>query len=401
MVPTKHLAVFLAVLVFGAGMAYVAERLTGSVRHPEDAAIAADNPTLDTLTKRFDELAEEKGAEYAFDVLRHAKTPPNMDLHLIAHSLGHVLYRQQGIDGMPVCTQEFGNGCSHAIVIEALQEHGDSNETRALIDAACHKAGDALSAYTMCYHGLGHGVFAYYGYSLPETVSFCMKTGTKAYDNIQAYECVGGAVMELIFGGGHDHEVWQAANKKYFTQDPLAPCDTDLIPAAAKPKCYVYMSPHLMERAGANMEVFTDEQLKLGMSYCEVLPWGEERSNCIGGFGKDFVGLVVKHDLRKRDRGEITDMQLQDTERLCNHAPTGDDANTCHAFAISMFFWGGFAAPELAPRYCTSLDNEPARNFCFDFLAGSIGHLISDPDERAVRCEAVPERSKHFCDLAK
>ena len=71
------------------------------------------------------------------------------------------------------------------------------------------------------------------------------------------------------------------------------------------------MSPHYMERAGANMEVFTDEQLTKGMSYCAALPYGEDRSACVGGFGKDFVGVIGHHDLRKIDAGKYSDKQMK------------------------------------------------------------------------------------------
>ncbi len=397
MVSTKQLVVLLAALLLCFGVAYAGAILTGQMFYPESATIAQGTTSLDELSKRFADLAEEKGAPYAYDVLRQADIMPGVDIHLIAHAIGHELYLQQGIDGMSICTQEFGNGCSHTLVIEVMQEMGDGEDVRSLIDDACHKAGDALSAYTMCYHGLGHGVFAFFGYSLPETVAFCTKMGTKEYNDIQAYECIGGAAMELLSGGGHDKEAWIAANKKYFTEDPLAPCNSDMIPDAARSKCYVYMSPHYMERAGANMEVFTDEQLAKGMSYCAPLPPGEDRNACIGGFGKDFVGLVIAHDLRIRDRGEMTDVQLHEVERLCNLAPTSSDANACHAFAVSMFFWGGHAEAELAPRYCNSLSDARAMNYCFTYLAGSISHMIADPKERVERCRAVPEKLVASC----
>ncbi len=101
-------------------------------------------------------------------------------------------------------------------------------------------------AYDMCYHGLGHGVFAYFGYNIPQAVAFCQKLGTAQDDYQEFPECVGGMIMELVDGGGHDHADWVVANQKYFNaNDPLAPCDTSLIPDAAKGYCYLYLTPHL------------------------------------------------------------------------------------------------------------------------------------------------------------
>jgi hypothetical protein len=397
MIPTKHLASVLITLVACFGVAYASDHLTGVPVYPESRTVAEGSTSFDDLLTRFGDLAKEKGAAYAFDVLRQAELPPGTDIHLLAHEIGHQLYEQQGLNGMALCTQEFGNGCSHSIVIGALQELGDGADTRTLIDEACHKAGDALSAYTMCYHGLGHGVFAFYGYSFPETVKFCMSMGTTEYDNIQAYECIGGAAMELVSGGGHDRDAWISANTKYFTKDPLAPCNSPIIPNAAKPKCYVYMSPHYMELAGANIEVFTDAQLKVGMGYCTVLPYGEDRDACIGGFGKDFVSFANSHDLRKRDAGEYTDSQMREVDRLCKINPDIRDVHVCESYAVSMFFWGGFADPKLAPRFCNMLDDADSRGFCWDYLAASISHMIGTQSERDHRCEQVPPQFRDKC----
>lgn len=402
MMSTKKLLGFLAIIAVFAGIAYVGEVKRAPITHPEDSTIGSGNPSFDELLTRFRDLAKTKGAEYAFDVLRTAEIPFGVDIHLVAHEIGHELYVQKGIDGMSICTQEFGNGCSHSLVIEAMQELGDGEDVKKLIDEACHKAernpDGGLTAYTMCYHGLGHGVFAYYQYSLPETVDFCMGMGTNEYGFIQAYECIGGAAMELVSGGGHDRDAWEEARAKYFSDsDPLAPCNSNIIPDVAKSKCFVYMSPRYMELTGGNIVFYTDEQLTQGMGYCTALPFGEDRSSCIGGFGKDFVSITGGQDLRKRDTGNYTDAEMRHIESLCKHTPDPRDQHTCEAYAISMFFWGGYAEPTTSLRFCAILSDEESRDFCYTYLAQSIGHMVASKTERAKRCESLAPKYQVLC----
>lgn len=398
-ISTKKLLAALAVLTVCAGLVMVRESKVSTVaNYPEVATIGSGTPSLNELSKRFGELAQVKGAEYSFAVLREAILPLDTDIHLIAHAIGHELYAQQGIEGMSVCTQEFRNGCSHSIVIETMQELGDGDSVRKLIDDACHSAPGGGSAYSMCYHGLGHGVFAYYGFSFPQTVAFCEKTGTKEYDFVQSKECIGGAVMELVGGGGHDVELWVKANRKYFDpKNPLAPCDTALIPESAKASCYVYMSPHFMEYAGANMQTFTDTQLSRGMAVCALLPHGANRSACAGAFGKDFPHNVGGHDVRKLDEGLYTDEQLRAVENLCNHASDEADALVCKSYALSTFFWGGDAEPSVSARFCSLLRDSKSQDFCFHDLAVSISRYIPRGQSRSERCALIPEQYRSLC----
>ncbi len=399
MVSTYRLVIGLCIIFALVGIAYIVERPSHvSMVYAEATTIAAGDPTFDDVLKRFSDLAEEKGSEYAFGVLRTAELRADTDIHLIAHEIGHVLYTESGIDGMSVCTQEFRNGCSHALVIEAMQELGDGDDVRRLIDEACLRAPGGGGAYTMCYHGLGHGVFAYYGFSFPKTIEFCNKTGTEPYRNKQAHECIGGAVMELVSGGGHDKEKWTEATKKYLNpEDALAPCNTDVIPKDSKPLCYVYLTPHYLAYVGATLQTYTRDQLIRAMALCTALPFGVDRNACIGGFGKDFANMVGEHDVRLLDEGRYTDDQLRQVEMLCRHTREERDIQTCASYALSTFFWGGAAKPGLAERFCTILSNKAAQDACFHDLAASISRFIADNGDRMKRCAGLPLEHRSEC----
>jgi hypothetical protein len=77
--------------------------------YPELSQIQNHQASFDDLKKFFQTLAKQKGAEYAFNVLRVATLPPNTDMHLLGHVVGDMLYLQQGAKGINICTQEFRN----------------------------------------------------------------------------------------------------------------------------------------------------------------------------------------------------------------------------------------------------------------------------------------------------
>ena len=54
------------------------------------------------IFKYFEQLAKQKGAEYAFAALAKAPLPPNTDLHLLGHVVGDELYKQQGLRGISI-----------------------------------------------------------------------------------------------------------------------------------------------------------------------------------------------------------------------------------------------------------------------------------------------------------
>ncbi len=84
--------------------------------------------------------------------------------HLLAHTFGDALYGKEGIESFKVCGQDFGFGCYHAVSGHAIAEYG--TEVIKDLDIRCVEAYGTSGLG--CFHGLGHGVLAYYGYGIPE-----------------------------------------------------------------------------------------------------------------------------------------------------------------------------------------------------------------------------------------
>jgi hypothetical protein len=365
-----------------------------NVPYPEASQIGQNVQTFQELSARFTALAEKKGAVYAFGVLKRADLPPNTDLHLLGHVVGDELYKQKGVAGIADCMQDFRNACSHSIVIGALNEFG-SEKALSLIRDACEKAPGGSGAYTMCYHGLGHGVFAYYGYDLSDTVEFCKKAGTVAYHEQEYTQCVGGAVMELMGGGGHDRDKWILARERYLTDDPLSPCIGADIPKRAKGMCLTYLTPRLFEEAGAELGNPDPATFPRAFGFCEAISQSkpELREACFGGFGKEFIVLAGARDIRRVDA--FSDEEYARAIQWCNLAERAEARFACVGEALSSVFWGGENDPSASFRFC-SLATGPERDACFRRLGESIDQYLTG-EKRATECRKLPAQSQNVC----
>ncbi len=364
--------------------------------YPEARTIGAGVEDFQQLSKRFQAVAEEKGAQYAYEVLRYAALPPGTDVHLLGHAVGDELYKQKGVDGIADCTQEFRNACSHTTVIGALNEFGDE-KALPLIQDACKKAPGGSGAYTMCHHGLGHGVFAYYGYDLKKTIAFCKKTGTGEYDNREYGECVGGATMELMGGGGHDKAAWQASREQYLdTEDPLAPCSTGVIPQSAKAFCYMYITPHLFEAAGANLAHPQPEDFSAAFTYCDTITKSapDLRRECFSGIGKEFPVLALSRDIRSVDRAD--DDALRRMRDWCALAPHEEAHSACTGSVIGSLYWGGENDPHTVIRFC-ELADAARRSRCFGEIFEQAKRYPSLQYPGVQLCELLPTDIQSSC----
>ncbi len=362
-----------------------------AVPYAEATTIADGVAGFEELQDRFQELAQDKGGVYAFEILGRATLPPNTDLHLLGHTVGDELYQEKGIDGIADCTQDFRNACSHSIVIGALNDFG-GEAALGMIRDSCKKAPGGSGAYTMCYHGLGHGVFAFFSYDLAQTVDFCKKTGTEEHRDREYIECVGGAIMELMGGGGHDHDAWQRARAKYLDPTrPLAPCMDAVIPAETKSQCFVYLTPRLWELTHIDLGSPDPELFTEAFSYCDALPHAQQklRDACYGGFGKEFVVIAGERDVRGVDA--FSDATYQTAIDWCVSAGAEDGQRACVAEALSSVFWGGENDPEASFRFCGLVEDFSMKDACYARLATAIGGFTRG-DVRSALCARLPEK---------
>lgn len=342
----------------------------------------------------FRELADKKGAVYAYNVLLYAPFPPKVDLHLLGHVVGDMLYKQKGLAGIKECTQDFRNACSHSVVIGYLREHGEGALPE--IVKTCKQAPGGRGAYTMCFHGLGHGVLAYTGYDFEKALQMCKKTGSNEYHFREYIECAGGASMELM-AGVHDRDVWASQIPKYFKDtDPLSPCDADFVPNEVRPICYMHLTPHLFEAAGGDLGALDPTIFGKAMRFCAAIPEtsAADRDACFGGFGKEYVVLAKSRDIR--DMGSATQEALKPVRAACAQADDLQGEKMCNQNALNSLFWGGESKPDAAFNYCAIAEGDDARD-CYTDLTGNIRYFLGGTQKAAELCSRLPEAYQESC----
>lgn len=351
--------------------------------------------SFEELSKYFSELAKEKGGAYAYEVLKQAPVPPGTDMHLLGHVVGDILYGQEGLNGIKVCTHDFRNACSHTIVVGLFLEQGESALSQ--IAETCYQAPGGSGAYTMCFHGLGHGVLAYTAYDLEKAVELCEKTGTPEYGYQESSQCMSGTIMEIL-AGVHDREAWAKQYKNYLKDDePLYPCTASFIPDYARPLCYVYLTPHLFEAAGASLAKPTPADYKKAFPFCNKIPVSDtgNRDACYGGFGKEFVGLALDRDIRNVDA--MTDGQMKNAYNWCLLADNEGGAISCIKHATNSLYWGGENDRSAAIRFCSLMGDETYQEPCFANLIGAVQNYIQDPSYKKEFCKEIPDLYQEKC----
>lgn len=358
--------------------------------YPELNDLKGKELSFDKLSHYFEDLADKKGAPYALEVLSVAPVPPGTDMHLLGHVVGDKLYKQQGAKGIRVCTEDFRNACSHSIVVGLFADKGEGALEE--INQACRQAPGGSGAYSMCFHGLGHGILSSNGYQMEKSIELCKKTSSAVQPlGIEAVQCISGTVMEIISGGGHDRETWLKQNKKYLVADqPLGLCQADFIPSDAKPICYLYLTPQLFIAAGGNL-ADPRPYFQKAFTFCEEISINESanRDSCFGGFGKEFVVLAQNRDIRRVD--QMNDGQLRIIYDWCRLAQVKDGVVSCISHSLGSLYWGGENDVKASIRFCRTIDDSEHRNHCFANLNGMVFHFQKNPNKLQEFCSNLPQ----------
>ena len=364
--------------------------------YPEIQELSKSQKNFSELTDYFQDIAKNKGGRYAFDILRLAPIPPNIDIHLLGHAIGDILYQQEGAGGMTACTNDFRNACSHSIVVGLFFDEGE--EALETISQVCRQAPGGTGAYTMCFHGLGHGILAYADYDMQKAAEICNRAGTKEYNYRENSECIGGTVMEIIGGGFHDKELWAKQRVKYLdAKQPTSLCYKPFIPENARYMCFVYLTPFMFEAVGADLGRPGPEEFTKSFKFCESEA-GAMRDACFGGFGKEFIVLAQDRDIRQSQFEKTTDEQLARVYDWCKLASIKEGTAACINHAASSLYWGGENNRSVAIRFCGLMqDNEYFQGSCVHNMIQSVAVYISDQSYRRQFCGEIPEKYSDEC----
>lgn len=351
--------------------------------------------TFPEMAEYFQNLAREKGGVHAFDVMVASTLPPNIDTHLLGHVVGDMLYEQEGIDGMSMCTHDFRNACSHSIVIGALLEHGISVFDE--INEVCANApGDSGLSYNMCFHGFGHGVLSYTDYDLEAAVELCERTGTPEHHYYEFNECVGGVIME-IHDGIHDRQAWERNALQFIDyEEPANLCEHDFIPNSVKDICYVYLTPFIFDLYAAG-EFPTDKHITQSFEYCGTIEDQSHRRSCYGGIGKELPGLSQGRDVSMIQN--MTQSELKAVHDRCALAFDREGYEVCNQYVLSSLYWGGESHFSFPASYCELVPDGDSRAECFTSLHRAVGYYLNpeDRDTRERYCDGYSDHIRSQC----
>jgi len=352
----------------------------------------ATQSELDTF---FREVAETQSGVYAFSLMKEGSFYPGIDVHALGHSIGEIMYGQVGISGMALCTHDFGNACSHTMVIGALMEEGV--DALPLIQDACHDAPGGYSAYVECFHGLGHGVLAFNGYSVERAVAMCHEVGTPELEYQDAVECFGGALMELMSGGGHDRDIWEKQRAHYLdTSEPFGLCEQSYLDERYQEMCYIYLTPFAYESFGTSSSDYSDDVLQAVFRECETVPSASPRLRqaCFAGLGKEFIGMSL--GLHSANRPTPTQENLQQIQDWCSLALSQDGYSHCTRAVVRSLYAGDLYSYTIPLAFCALVPTEK-QSSCYTQVEQEVAFYLNDEKERAEFCAAFPSSQQHLC----
>lgn len=234
--------------------------------------------------------------------------------HVFAHTVGRLTYNSLGENAIHKNITLCHSGYQHGVMAAFINATGTRDLVKRL-DNICEEADSNFGKLT-CYHGVGHGLMAYYGNDLPTAVDRCLTLG----DRFKQSNCLVGTFMENIGSrvgdSVSDHPtVWLKDDDLHY------PCNAIDQSQQVQNMCYS-IQPDWMNR------FYKNDILKV-MQECMKAP-EKSRSSCFFGVGQETAFFATRSDYKK-------------IAELCSQVPDQSDyQDRCFNAAelIILDFWG-------------------------------------------------------------
>jgi hypothetical protein len=228
----------------------------------------------------------------------------NYHKHTVGHIFGELLYEKEGIKGIEVCDGGLFWGCYHSLASLAVANEGE--EAVGKLTEVCNRKFGGLDS--ACHHGIGHGLYEFYGEkNLESALEKCNEVST-AGDS-----CHTGVFMEMNFPVVPSGDSYIQGVREFEANDSYSVCDD--IDGDFRGSCY-YELPRWWER------VFESDFSKIS-KLCMGIGDKNFGKRCFEGSG-EVISLKTDHDSGK-------------TITLCNHMNSVESKITCLMSAAKGF----------------------------------------------------------------
>ncbi len=313
----------------------------------------------------YTQLIERVGPEGAQEALYTSGLPFDGQTHLLNHTVGDWLYKNEGLGGIVKCRDYFLSSCYHGFLIQVIGKSGLDNLDEVM--GKCWEVG--VPTATQCAHGIGHGLLAFEGYkNLPKALSDCDTVATLS-EHFPLYNCHDGVFMENLWAV---HEGMPSPDRWIDEADPVFPCNDSRIAEKYRKACWSNQ-PHVM------YQLFKADIKKVAAE-CMKLEGSEYQPTCF--------------DALARQLHPITNNRVPEVFRLCGQIPTPWDGQCITSIAVAYFSVGDRERPF---QICAQ-DKKERQASCYNSLSGIINnyHKASDP-QRNASCLKIPEEYRNGC----
>ncbi len=311
-------------------------------------------------------LADYISAYGPEDTIAFIKTLP-VDCHQRVHKVGRTTYELRGTDAFKVMNSECQSGYTHGMTEAFFRENGADNLTDKL-KVICQDESNPFYAH-QCFHGIGHGLMAFYDYGLFDALKGC--------DTLPSNKesCYSGAFMENVVGALSVEKAKAQTNSEYHATEYLKDDDAEypcnIVDDIYKSTCYFFQTSRMLQIFGPDFDKIAGVCGGLDVKYQAVCfsSMGRDVSNTNGDGFKAIVSA-------------------------CNEAEAIGNQTSCIDGAAQDRFWHESETDE-AFAFCQYLHEEPHKTVCYRTLDQRASEIVSQPSSSF--CSHFESNYRYLC----
>ncbi len=360
----KLFALILMAILLGVGSALAREKAAEGINKPDinDKLIATDDVLLKRYIKAYGPV----------QAITQIKTMPGIDCHQRSHKIGRLNYEVAGSQAFKVLNSECQSGYTHGVTEAFFHEHGTNNLSSNLT-LICQNEENGFYAH-QCFHGIGHGLMAFFDYDLPEALKTC--DGLEKRQQVNKESCYSGVFMENVVGAiavddAKASKTTEYHTSSYLSKDPLFPCNS--VENKYKSTCYFFQSSRMLQIFGSDFQKVASNCEKIEQEY---------QYNCFSSTGRDVSNSFS--------------MDIAGIERACGHAISEEMQLSCIGGATQDKFWDQSEQDE-ALSLCRGFSKNNVKQRCYSELAGRARDIIAKAEDRRNFCAKYEAKYAESC----